>query len=96
MPLPLGLVRCAAIGVPGRRPGSSELLEGDALPHGLVGHEGTFSRLTLDRNDPRFEQALIDRGTGAPKRMGRRALRTATHTLGPAGDGHVGHRGAVW
>ena len=53
-----------------------ELLDGGALPHGLVGREGDFFPLDLDldRNDLRFEEALIDRGTGAPMALHRQRV----------------------
>ena len=46
------------------------------LPHGLVGHEGHFVPLDLDldRNDLRFEVALIDRRTGAPMTLHRQRV----------------------
>jgi hypothetical protein len=54
----------------------AKLLDGGAVPHGLVGHEGHFVPLDLDldRNDPRFEEALIDRGTGAPMALHRQRV----------------------
>ena len=71
-----GVARChGAFGIEdGRQLG--QFLDGAVVPHGLVGHEGHFVPLDLDldRNNLRFEEALIDRRTGAPMALDRQRV----------------------